>query len=201
MLTSRIALVLAAVLSAFVAVCWATIAAFGAFPADSATAEEVAERRLGDLGLIIPRVLSFLGEPAVAAAWTVVLALIAGHRLGRRYAALVIAAAGVAVVTTTIKVLADRPRPAAGQGLDPSFPSGHTAYVTAVLGLTAILLAEHRRWRLAAGALLVIAAMGPSRVLLGVHWLSDVLAGYAIGLAWLVLVATLGMPRARTKAR
>lgn len=96
-------------------------------------------------------------------------------------------------------MLADRPRPAAGQGLDPSFPSGHTAYVTAVLGLAAIVLAEHRRWWLAAGALLVIAAMGPSRIVLGVHWLSDVLAGYAIGLAWLVLVVTLGLPRARTE--
>lgn len=197
--TGRIALFLAAVLAAFVAVCWATIAAFGAFPADGATAEEVAERRLGDVGLAIPRVLSFLGEPPVAAAWTVVLALVAGHVLGRRYAALVIAAAGVAVLTTAIKVLADRPRPAAGQGLDPSFPSGHTAYVTAVLGLAAIVLAEHRRWWLAAGALLVIAAMGPSRIVLGVHWLSDVLAGYAIGLAWLVLVVTLGLPRARTE--
>lgn len=78
--------------------------------------------------------LSFLGEPPVAAAWTVVLVLIAGSWLGRHDAALVIAATGVAVVTTAIKVLADRPRPAAGQGLDPGFPSGHTAYVTAVLG-------------------------------------------------------------------
>ena len=195
------AVILVALLSAFVALCWGTIAAVGAFPADGATAAEVAEQRLGGVGLAIPRALSFLGEPPVAAAWTAVLAVVIGRWLGRRYGVLIVAAAGVAVITTTIKVLADRPRPAAGHGLDPSFPSGHTAYVTAVLGLTAILLAWHRRWWLAAGALLVVAAMGPSRVLLGVHWLSDVLAGYAIGVAWLVLVAAFGLPWARGERR
>ena len=193
------AVILAALLFAFVALCWGTIAAVGAFPADGATAAEVAEQRLGGVGLAIPRALSFLGEPPVAAAWTAVLAVVIGRWLGRRYGVLIVAAAGVAVITTTIKVLADRPRPAAGHGLDPSFPSGHTAYVTAVLGLTAILLAWRRRWWLAAGALLVVATMGPSRVLLGVHWLSDVLAAYAIGLAWLALVVAFGLPWARSE--
>lgn len=196
----RTAVVLAALLSAFVAACWGTIAAVGAFPADGATAREVAEQRLGDLGLALPRALAFLGSPPVAAAWTAALALVIARWLGRRYGALILAAAGVFLITTLIKVLADRPRPAGGAGLDPSFPSGHTAYVTAVLGLTAILLAERRRRGLAAGALLVVAAMGPSRVLLGVHWLSDVLAGYAIGAAWLALVVAYGLPWARRAA-
>ncbi|MGZ6693921.1 MAG: hypothetical protein ACXVHQ_41910 [Solirubrobacteraceae bacterium] len=68
----RMAVILAALLFAFVALCWGTIAAVGAFPADGATAGEVAEQRLGGVGLAIPRALSFLGEPPVAAAWTVV---------------------------------------------------------------------------------------------------------------------------------
>lgn len=191
---------LAALLSAFVAVLWGTIATFGIFPADSAAAAEVAEQRLGSVGLAIPHALAFLGSPPVAAAWTALLAVVIGRSLGRRYGALILAAAGVAVITTTIKVIADRPRPQAGQGLDPSFPSGHTAYVTSVLGLTAVLLADRGRWRLAAAAVLIVAAMGPSRVVLGVHWLSDVLAGYAIGLAWLLLILAFGLPWARRGA-
>jgi len=191
------AVVLAGLLSAFVAICWGTIALIGAFPADGETAAEVAEQRLGTVGLAIPRALAFLGDLPVAAAWTALLAAVIGCWLGRRYAVLIVTAAGVAVITTTIKVLVDRPRPAAGHGLDPSFPSGHTAYVTAVLGLTVILLAQRRHWGLVSGGLLVVAAMGPSRILLGVHWLSDVLAGYAIGLAWLALVAAFGLPWAQ----
>ena len=197
--TRRTALVLAALLAAFVAVLWGTIAAFGVFPADSATAAEVAEQRLGRVGLAIPHALAFLGDPPVAAAWTALLAVVIGRSLGRRYGILIVAAAVVAVITTTIKVIADRPRPQAGQGLNPSFPSGHTAYVTAVLGLTAVLLAERGRWRFAALAVIIVAAMGPSRVVLGVHWLSDVLAGYAIGLAWLGLVLAFGLPWARAQ--
>lgn len=193
----RSAVVLAALLAAFVVLCWGTIAVLGAFPADGAAAEEVAEQRLGDFGLAFPRLLAFLGQPVVALVWTGGLAVVIGRWLGFRYGVLIVSAAAVALITTVVKLLADRPRPTAGSGLDPSFPSGHTAYVTAVLGIMAILLAERGRWRLAGGAAIVVAAMGPSRVLLGVHWLSDVMAGYAIGLAWLALVVGFGLPWAR----
>ena len=46
----------------------------------------------------------------------------------------------------------------------------------------------------------IVAAMGPSRVLLGVHWLSDVLAGYAIGFARLIAVLLMGLPWAHHSA-
>jgi hypothetical protein len=54
--------------------------------------------------------------------WTVVLALVIGHWLGRRYGILIVAAAGETLISTTINVLADRPRPITGNGLDPSVP-------------------------------------------------------------------------------
>ena len=196
----RSAVLLAAALFGFALVCWAGVAGLGLLPADARTAQEVAEERVGGLGLALPRVLAFLGSPVPAAIWTAGLAVAGGRWLGRRYGALVLAASGVFVITSVIKVLADRPRPAAGAGLDPSFPSGHTAYVTAVLGLMVVLLAQRQRWGLAAAAGLVVVAMGPSRVLLGVHWLSDVLAGYAIGLAWLLLILAFGLPWARRGA-
>jgi membrane-associated phospholipid phosphatase len=74
-----------------------------------------------------------------------------------------------------------------------AFPSGHTADATMVwLGL-ALLLASGRRARpiaIAAAALLAV-AIGLSRNMLGVHWPSDVVAGWAFGLFWILLLARL----------
>ena len=47
---------------------------------------------------------------------------------------------------------------------------------------------SRRRWPLVIGAALVTLVVGASRLYLGVHWLTDVLGGYALGLAWLSLV-------------
>ena len=48
--------------------------------------------------------------------------------------------------------------------------------------------APRRRLLFASGAALVTLAVGASRLYLGVHWLTDVLGGYALGLAWLAVV-------------
>lgn len=71
-----------------------------------------------------------------------------------------------------------------------SFPSGHTANATLIwLGL-ALLLAHGPRARIAAvaGAALLAVAVGITRVMLGVHWPTDVAAGWALGLFWLLLL-------------
>jgi membrane-associated phospholipid phosphatase len=69
----------------------------------------------------------------------------------------------------------------------PAFPSGHTtmATVLGVLGAWALLeRAPHRRRALVAAAVATAAAVGLSRVWLGVHWPSDVVGGWLFGTAW-----------------
>jgi undecaprenyl-diphosphatase len=73
-----------------------------------------------------------------------------------------------------------------------SFPSAHTSMSMAVYGFLALMIARElpvqRRWipYSAAGVMIFLIAM--SRLYLGVHWFSDVLAGFSLGLAWLALI-------------
>jgi membrane-associated phospholipid phosphatase len=106
----------------------------------------------------------------------------------------VLAIGGNATIVNLIKVLVGRARPTvsvltgfSGQ----SFPSGHSAAAAACYGTVALLLSL--RWSpknraLAYGTAFAIAvAVACSRVLLGVHWVSDVVAGLAVGWSWVAL--------------
>lgn len=104
--------------------------------------------------------------------------------------------AGQALITTGMKALVGRDRPDLAH-LAPwsgsSFPSGHAAAAAAVFAASALVL-SHRRRRITravigAGAGILIGGVAATRALLGVHWLSDVIAGVAVGLAWFVVVA------------
>jgi undecaprenyl-diphosphatase len=78
----------------------------------------------------------------------------------------------------------------------PGFPSGHAVTVVVFYGLLAYLLVPRLRsvfWKVvvAAAALLLIVFVGFSRVFTGGHYLTDVLAGYSVGIAWSAAVYTL----------
>jgi len=104
---------------------------------------------------------------------------------------------GSAVIDGALKQWIARPRPELVPHLalvrDPSFPSGH-AMISAALYLTlALMLAEAERGLAARVGLvvffsLVVLLIGMSRVYLGVHWPSDVLAGWCFGAVWALLV-------------
>ena len=103
---------------------------------------------------------------------------------------------GETIVVEALKDLADRARPAinpVARTLGPSFPSGHAASAAACLAAVALLLTRNRTLR--ARAILVGSAVGlavgvaATRVLLGVHFLTDAVAGLGVGWAWFALCA------------
>jgi membrane-associated phospholipid phosphatase len=97
-----------------------------------------------------------------------------------------------------IKVLIARPRPSAdlvtvlSQLGDFSFPSGHVLFFVTFFGFLLFLaytLLKPTRWRTVLLVILVgmIVLIGPSRIYVGQHWASDVVASYLIGSVWLAL--------------
>ena len=101
---------------------------------------------------------------------------------------------GSQLVASLLKSGFDRARPDAGSAVplpdSSSFPSGHATAGAASLGAVAVLLADRlpsRRARIWLWAVTVVlgVAVGLSRIALGVHYVTDVLAGWCLGLAWL----------------
>jgi membrane-associated phospholipid phosphatase len=110
-------------------------------------------------------------------------------------------AAGAWVVQVAVKQLVERPRPPTGLALSHAtgfaFPSGHATDAAAVYGMLAVLLARPGRRGVRVAALAaafgLVALVGLSRVYLGVHWLTDVLAGVGIGAIWIAsLIVVVG---------
>jgi undecaprenyl-diphosphatase len=111
-----------------------------------------------------------------------------------RFAGLVVTCAvGTLLVMLILKGIYDRPRPTIVSAIDPpgdeSFPSGHSMISSALYPLLGVLIARAlptRRLRVFAvltGASMAL-MIGVSRLYLGVHYPTDVLAGWTIGCAW-----------------
>ena len=109
-------------------------------------------------------------------------------RYGKREALMVLfASLSAFVLAWALKLGFDIARPLHPRISDfgPSFPSGHTAVATAYfLSLLHFLRHAHNKWRRAVHIAFCIACalfVGVSRLYFGVHWLSDVIAGYVVG--------------------
>jgi membrane-associated phospholipid phosphatase len=152
--------------------------------------------------------LSDAGSPIWIAAFTSVAILILVLRK-RWYGllAILLTVPGGMLIHHFIQIIVHRHRPFRHSDfLDLggySFPSGHTMAATLLYGLLAafaILVWKGWHWRILAvfGALLAIALVGFSRVVLGAHYLSDVLGAIASGIGWLILCVTI-VERARRR--
>ena len=103
---------------------------------------------------------------------------------------------GEEILVLSVKGLVDRVRPTfnpIASTLGPSFPSGHSATAAAFYATAALLLGR-RRSRPVRATLIGVAAgiavgVAASRVLLDVHWVTDVLAGLTLGWAWFAVCA------------
>ncbi|OBJ00588.1 phosphatase PAP2 family protein [Mycobacterium sp. 1465703.0] len=142
------------------------------------------------------RAITVAGDPPFLVVLALPIAVAAGWRC-RSWRPVVLAlvgGAGVPLMLFTAKVLVGRDRPALPFALvdakGDSFPSGHATGTAAIMVLSAWMLTRWLIrwwtgrvlvWAIATGAVFVI---GFSRVYLGVHYVSDVLAGWLLGMAW-----------------
>ena len=146
------------------------------------------------------RIVTTLGSSAVL----IPLVLIIGlwyrwrHHRPRPLALLGGAYGGSFLLSQAVKALTHRARPPAGLAVGHfggyAFPSGHATEAAAVYGVLAFVVAtgaSPRRVRVAvwAGTVLLVTLIGITRLYLAAHWLTDVLAGWALGSAWALLIA------------
>ena len=146
----------------------------------------------------VARFLTFLGEPTVliAAGAAVLLWLWYAGRARLGLALLLIALTGRGL-SELQKYWIARARPDIEPHLvlvkTSSFPSGHAASSMIFYMTMALALTVGTRWHRAAilGAILLSLLIGTSRVMLGVHWPSDVIGGWSFGLLWVLLTIRL----------
>ena len=138
--------------------------------------------------------ISWLGRPPVLALW-VVASIVHVWRCGRHRLAVFLAVTplGGGIVVVAVKLAVDRPRPVVdvpvAAAFGPSFPSGHAMSSLVTYGALLLVFlprfgSRARSWLCGATVLLVL-AIGCSRLLLGVHFVTDVVGGYLLGAAWL----------------
>jgi len=146
---------------------------------------------------------SFIGSAVPVGVFTTGIALFFCHRKRNREATVVVTAVlGAFLLEELLKTIFRRPRPhlapfTGAHGY--SFPSGHATVAAALAVVLAWLWYRHARnrpsrWLGPATGLFLTFFIGISRVYLGAHYPSDVLAGFILGAAWGVMVAAFLLP-------
>ena len=128
-------------------------------------------------------------------------ALLATKRL-RRGLFFVLAVGGSALLNLATKALFQRERPALWDSIAPettfSFPSGHAmGSMTLAAALVVLLWPTRLRWPMLVAGVLFAVWVGSSRVYLGVHYPSDILAGWGAAAAWVCAMVLLVRPHRR----
>jgi undecaprenyl-diphosphatase len=176
---------------------WLIMLVFGAGPVDRSIYETL---YAGDRPVLaaLARAFTFLGEPTLLIAAGIALGLWVWWRGHVRLALSVTAITLLARALNEFqKIWIARSRPDLETHLvvvkTMSFPSGHSTSAMVFYLTAALVLSQSSRWRHAAVAagLLMAVLIGLSRVMLGVHWPSDVVGGWAFGLLWVMVTLRL----------
>lgn len=136
--------------------------------------------------------------------WAVILTVLLTLAIYRRWLeinGMIVCLSGAAFLNFLLKHLFERSRPELFRVVEASgysFPSGHAMVSLCFYGMLAFLIARHiHRWRLqlvvSTLAAALVAAIGVSRIYLGVHYPTDVVAGYTAGAMWLAFCISLLM--------
>jgi undecaprenyl-diphosphatase len=178
---------------------------------DSSVQAFVLDHRVGPMTVAM-KAVTWLGSSVVLVPLLVAVGafFLVRRRDWRPGLALVAAFGGAVILSNVVKPIIERPRPPAehliGQASGFSFPSGHTTGAIALWGMLAALVwargstaARGLAWP---AAVVIVGAVGASRLYLGAHWFTDVLGGYALGGLWLavLLAAMLGVAARRASA-
>ncbi|HET9893830.1 MAG TPA: phosphatase PAP2 family protein [Streptosporangiaceae bacterium] len=168
--------------------------------ADQAVAAYLTGLLAGQAGAIaVVKAVTTLGSSAVLAGVVAAAAVfLAIRRRWRLLAYLAVTAAGAFVLDLVAKAAVGRLRPVVAHpvahALGKSFPSGHALHSIVCYGAVLLVFLPAARGRLRPAIICLVAAVvaliGLSRITLGVHFASDVLAGWAIGITWLAVTAT-----------
>ena len=208
----RLVLILALLLVSGIALSLAAYV-FGVFPFDL----EVARWLRGfDHPIFIAAIgaVSFLGDGWVPTIPVIVIAAICAFKKKWIEAVFVVATLSAVPLYAVLKVLVGRPRPPTF-AVNPfelfpltnqyAYPSGHVLFFVVFYGFVTYLswklLTGRVRWISISVCTALIVLIGPSRILVGDHWVSDVIGSYIIGTLWLIILILLYQVELHSRSR